>query len=89
LAIIPYKFKVPNVPVPVTPVITMFDTAELVAVPNELVAPEPVTDTTTGITPTAVPKALVPADPVAAKSAAPVTTVPVALSVLSCAPIKA
>ena len=84
-----YKFKVPNVPVPTTPVITIFDIAELVAVPNELVAPEPVTETMTGITPIAVPKALVPAEPVTALRADPITTVPVALSVFSCAPIRA
>ena len=86
---IPYKFKVPNVAVPTTPVITIFETTELVAVPNEVVIPKPVTETTIGMTPDAVPHALVPATPVVAKVAPPVTTVPVALSVLSCAPIKA
>jgi hypothetical protein len=84
---IPYKFKVPNVAVPTTPVITIFDITELVAVPNEVVAPKPVTDTIIGMTPEAVPKALVPATPVVAKVAPPVTTRSELAIVLICPPI--
>ena len=87
MAIIPYKFKVPSVPVPTTPVITIFDTAELIAVPNELVAPEPVTETINDITAVTVHKALVPADPVTAKVEPPVTTKSELALVLICPPI--
>ena len=87
MAISPYKFTLAAIPVPATPVITIFDTAELMAVPNELVAPEPVTETITGITVVTVPKALVPADPVAAKVEPPVTTQSELALVLICPPI--